>query len=93
MISKPFCLFKKHELSRERLRLHVQIFSVAGVESPSQRPYKVRSEYFGYFQNYSDFKFLRKPVDFKKIYGLQFTKLQQSHIEVWPTIRPEFIFR
>ena len=32
---------RKRELSRKRLGLHIQTFSLAGIESPSQRPYKV----------------------------------------------------
>ena len=84
---KPFVCFKKHELSRKRLGLYIQIFSLAGIESPSQRPYKVWHDLFGQFWNYSDFKFLRKPVDFKKLCSLQFTKPQQSHIEVWPCVQ------
>ena len=55
MIYKLFACFNKHELSRKRLGLHVQIFSLAGIESSSQRPDKVWHELFGEFWSYSDF--------------------------------------
>ena len=34
-------MFQKRELSQNWLGLNMQIFSLAGIESPSQRPYKV----------------------------------------------------